>query len=170
MEPGSMCTRHSLLKLLAAPDAFVVTLLTVGVILVLIPYFAGTDFGLFKVPRVRLSVGRRLRWIGPLVLAFFVLLVLPMWPFACPRACTGASAASNERVRLILSNLSPRQIRVIWRSHEGKDKEPILLLRPGQRWEQGTLLNHVWCVVDAANGQFIQEIVVTEDGQEVKIR
>src|SRR5437773_7909503 len=113
-----MCIRYSALKLATLPDAFGITFLTIGIILALVPYFAGANFGIFHVPRVQPATGRTLRWGGPLVLMIAVFLHLPVWPLVCPQSCTSVSAVSDSPANLAILNSSSKTIRISWRSHE----------------------------------------------------
>jgi hypothetical protein len=72
--------RTSLFKMTTLPDAFGVVLLVFSFILLLAPYFSGTDFGLFKVPTVNDPTKKVLKIIGPVIFISIVLLFVPIVP------------------------------------------------------------------------------------------
>jgi hypothetical protein len=168
-----MCAKHSLLVLGQIPVQLGVAFSTVCAILALTPFLAGADFGLFRVPHVEPNVARWLRRLAlPILICSFVPYV-PMWPLVCPKVCTSFSSSASPGVasKLDFINSSSKTIRITWRSPEGKeDKYEPIVLRSGER-ETGidTFLNHDWCVVDATNGDFIQEVLVTQTHQQVEI-
>jgi hypothetical protein len=57
----------SLLKVIGIPESFGVVLLTFSFILLLSPYFSGTDFGLFKIPTFTIPANKKLKIIGPII-------------------------------------------------------------------------------------------------------
>jgi hypothetical protein len=67
------------------PQAFGAVLLSLSLILTLAPYFAGHDFGIFKIPSFREPTNRRLKFGGPIALALAIVLHLPI-PTG-PRMC-----------------------------------------------------------------------------------
>src|SRR5215472_9290433 len=58
---------------------FIVSLLVLGLILTLAPYLAGKNLGIFNVPTLKLTVRKRLKVLGPLLLLFFLALGIPIW-------------------------------------------------------------------------------------------
>jgi len=63
----------SLLKLLGLPSEFGLALLILSLILLLAPYFAGHDFGVFKIPPFKYVVKKKLKIIGPIL---FILILI----------------------------------------------------------------------------------------------
>jgi hypothetical protein len=142
-------------------------------ILALVPFLAGADFGVFRVPHVRPETGRWLKWIAFPALICSFALYLPVWPLVCPKVCASVSGTANpgEEASLDFVNLSSRTIKITWRSSDGKEDEyrPIVLL-PGRRVDNvQTYLDHDWCVVDDTTKDFIQEVRVTRTHQQVEI-
>jgi hypothetical protein len=72
--------KSSLFKISGLPDPFGVVLLVFSLILLLAPYFSGTDFGLFKIPIVSQSAKKLLKIIGPLLFVSCILFFLPIFP------------------------------------------------------------------------------------------
>lgn len=66
--------------LLELPPQIVATTFGVALILCLSPYFAGGDFGILKVPDFVPQIRRRLKIIGPLVLAIVLAGFIPIFP------------------------------------------------------------------------------------------
>lgn len=62
------------------PDPFGVVLLVFSFILLLAPYFSGTDFGLFKIPTVNDRARKLLKVIGPILFMFCIFLFAPILP------------------------------------------------------------------------------------------
>jgi hypothetical protein len=73
------------------PHEFGVTLLVLSLILSLVPYASGADFGLFKVPKFPKPTSQRLRIIGPIALGLSILAFVPVWPSA------GQDAKAEQR-------------------------------------------------------------------------
>src|SRR5258707_5016571 len=73
--------RSSFFKWSGLPDAFGVVLMVFSLILLLAPYFAGADFGLFNIPTVTEGAKKLLRVIGPV---FFILCILAFLPILSP--------------------------------------------------------------------------------------
>jgi SAM-dependent methyltransferase len=69
-------------KRLGVPDALINTIFVVIIILVLAPYVEGVDFRVFKVPVFSAPMIALLRWIGPVLLAGYLVLFLPVWQLA----------------------------------------------------------------------------------------
>lgn len=71
--------KESILKLIGIPETFGTTLLVLFLILVLTPYFSGSDFGIFKIPDLHESRKRKLKSFGPLLLIVTILLHIPFF-------------------------------------------------------------------------------------------
>ena len=69
----------SLMKLSGLPDAFTNTLLVFSFILVLVPYCAGKDFGVFKVPDVSMISRKILRLVAPVLFLAIMFAFLPIF-------------------------------------------------------------------------------------------
>jgi hypothetical protein len=69
---------QSILQRLGLPSEFGITILALTLTLSLAPYLSGADFGLLKIPPLALSIRRRLRVVGPCVLALAIVLHLPL--------------------------------------------------------------------------------------------
>jgi hypothetical protein len=136
-----MCPRLSLLKLLELPDAFGLTLLTIGLALCLAPYLGGIGVGTFTIPRVGPERGRQLKFIGPLFLLFSILIFAPAWPLICPASCVARSADGGAETEINFVNHSPKQITIIWHDDDGKEWENTRrTLDPGTELKQDTYL------------------------------
>jgi hypothetical protein len=68
----------SIITWLGLPEAFISILLSLGLILILSPYLAGTDFGIFKVPDLNAQSRKILKWLGPVFLLGLFLLFVPL--------------------------------------------------------------------------------------------
>jgi len=64
------------------PEAFGNVLLVFCLILVIAPYAAGADFGVFKIPAFSTYGKSRLKIAGPVFLILLILLFLPIWPIS----------------------------------------------------------------------------------------
>ena len=71
--------KNSTLELVGIPNEFGVVLLSFGLILTLIPYCGGTDWGIFKVPSMSTNAITILKFLGPALLSFIILLFIPLW-------------------------------------------------------------------------------------------
>jgi len=89
--------RRSTLKVLGLPDSFGQTILVLSLIFALAPYIPGADFGIFKIPfgNVDPFIIRLLRYLGPALFGFAILLHLPVWS---PEGKRQAHAAELDRV------------------------------------------------------------------------
>jgi hypothetical protein len=67
-------------QLLGLPDVVTTGFVTIATIAMLVPYAAGQDLGIFKVPKVSPSLTRRLRWVGPLLFCLSLLGFASLWP------------------------------------------------------------------------------------------
>lgn len=61
------------------PSEFGISLLTLSLILSLSPYFSGIDFGIIKIPKLKVRAQKVLKIIGPLILLLSFLSFLPIW-------------------------------------------------------------------------------------------
>ena len=68
----------SIITWLGLPESFISILLSLGLILTLSPYLAGTDFGIFKVPDLNAQYRKFLKWLGPVFLLGLSLLFVPL--------------------------------------------------------------------------------------------
>jgi hypothetical protein len=75
-----MIGKISLSKLLQLPDALVVILFVISIVLLLSPYFAGQAFGNFTLPVLTQRQQSWLKMIGPLAVIAFVFVILPVFP------------------------------------------------------------------------------------------
>jgi hypothetical protein len=73
-----MDSRRSIISWLGIPEAFGTLILSLALILTLAPYFAGTDFGIFKVPDLNAQYRKILKWLGPVSLLGAFLLFVPL--------------------------------------------------------------------------------------------
>lgn len=75
------------------PGAFGATLLLLGLILTLAPYFSGQDFGVIKIPDFSPEWRRKLKGIGPIV---FVLMIGIHIPFLTPNATQESGTETKQ--------------------------------------------------------------------------
>ena len=61
------------------PSEFGVSLLTLSLILFLSPYFSGVDFGVIKIPKLKIKTKKWLKFVGPILLISAISLFLPFW-------------------------------------------------------------------------------------------
>lgn len=73
-------SKVSLFEFVSLPADFGTAMLLMALILTLSPFLAGHDFGILKIPDFRDGVRRKLRFLGPLLLALVVLLHVPVLP------------------------------------------------------------------------------------------
>ena len=59
------------------PSEFGLSLLTLSLILFLSPYFSGVDFGVIKIPKLKIKTKKWLKFVGPILLLASVSLYLP---------------------------------------------------------------------------------------------
>ncbi len=71
--------RSSLFKMSGLPDAFGVILLVLSLVLLLAPYFSGTDFGQLRIPLVNEGTKKVLKIIGPVIFLSCVLFFVPFF-------------------------------------------------------------------------------------------
>lgn len=71
--------RRSTLQLLGLPDSVGALFLTAAVVLLLSPYLAGSDFGVFKIPAFPQETVRILRFVGPPLFLLLFCSFLPVW-------------------------------------------------------------------------------------------
>lgn len=84
----SAAVRQSVFGLLELPNDFGVVLLILTLILALVPYLSGKDFGIFKVPPFSIRARRVLLVVGPVAFASVIFLFVPLFkvdPLAAPR-------------------------------------------------------------------------------------
>lgn len=74
----------SILQLAEIPREFGILLLGLTLALALVPYFAGHDFGVVKIPNLQWQRRRVLRVLGPLLLALAAFLHAPVFSRAKP--------------------------------------------------------------------------------------
>lgn len=167
-----MCIKHSLLTMAGIPGAFGLTLLSVCLVLLLVPYLGGIDLRVITIPRVGPKIAKVLKWYGPATLFLVVLLHIPLWPLVCPQSCVSVSGnLTSTQASLHLTNSSSRPIRVSWRDAEGKeDPKLTFVLEPqAPTLDQPTFLGHDWCVVDATTHEYIEEFRITKMEQRIEI-
>jgi outer membrane protein OmpA-like peptidoglycan-associated protein len=70
----------SIITALNLPREFGITLLALTLVLALVPYFAGHDFGVVKVPKIQEGQRKPLRILGPVLLVLAVFLHVPVLP------------------------------------------------------------------------------------------
>jgi hypothetical protein len=75
-----MDKHQSIMNSLGIPDGFGAVLLTFGFILMLAPYFSGTDFGPFKIPLFTEKPRKWLKLIGPVIFTLLILMFIPFIP------------------------------------------------------------------------------------------
>jgi hypothetical protein len=75
---GGLVQSVSILKTLDLPPQFGVLVLSFAFILLVAPYFAGLDFGVFKVPEFSQGLRRRLVLLGPICFALAVIVHIPI--------------------------------------------------------------------------------------------
>jgi len=61
------------------PDTASGTLLIFSFILLISPYLAGADFGIFKIPSFKGDLLLILRFVGPIAFAITLILFIPLW-------------------------------------------------------------------------------------------
>ncbi len=74
----------SVLEATGLPSQFGTTLLLLFLILSIVPFFSGKDFGVLKIPEFGEASKRRLRLVGPLLLLTAIILHLPLLPLRTP--------------------------------------------------------------------------------------
>lgn len=94
-------TPMSVLERLNIPPEFGTTLLLLGLILALAPYFSGKDFGIFKVPQFSRGRRRLLYVVGPLLLLFAVSLHIPVLSEPSDQVNGEPPALANLTVRVM---------------------------------------------------------------------
>lgn len=93
--------RRSTLEVLGLPKEFGVVLLIPALILLISPYLGGTDWGIFKVPQFSEHTTAVLRWLGPGLFVFVLLLFLPLWePRGKPPISTARAVDTDSKYRL----------------------------------------------------------------------
>jgi len=70
--------KESALTAIGLPGEFGAALLILGLVLLLAPYFAGHDFGAFKIPAFKPALKRRLRVLGPAIFVLVVVMHIPI--------------------------------------------------------------------------------------------
>jgi len=69
----------SAFNLAGIPEAFGTTLLVLFLILSLVPYFSGSDFGIFKIPVLAGTTKRKSKYLGPILLAITLIFHIPFF-------------------------------------------------------------------------------------------
>lgn len=69
----------SLFRVLGFPDSFGAVLLVLALILLLSPYFSGSDFGIFKIPAISESGKKSMKVLGPIVFLLCALSFVPVF-------------------------------------------------------------------------------------------
>ena len=69
----------SIYQILGIPDAIAGTATLFCLILTLVPYAPGKDFGIIKVPSFSDRAARRLKFLGPILLVIFIAGFFPLW-------------------------------------------------------------------------------------------
>lgn len=95
----------TVLKLWGFPDAFGYTLLMLGLILTLGPYFFGLDFGVLKIPNFGDNIRKYLTFIGPIWLVLAIGLYLPFLPSSEEAK---ASLPPSDEVTVRMSDVDDR--------------------------------------------------------------
>ncbi len=75
-----MNNKESILRFIGLPNEFGFLLLVISLVLLMAPYFAGHDFGPFKIPDFKLKTRQYLKIIGPLFFVVMIVLHLPIVP------------------------------------------------------------------------------------------
>lgn len=109
--------RVSLFKLSGLPEPFGAVLLVLCLILLLVPYFSGSDFGIFKIPIVRNETRKVLKIVGPMLLLPCVFLFLPIFP-------------TNQQGSAVIS--SPRPNDVVSQPSPENNQSPLVTSTPGK--------------------------------------
>lgn len=71
--------RVSFIGLMKFPDTISAVFLIFAFILLISPYLAGADFGIFKVPIFKGDLLSLLKIVGPIVFVIMLILFLPLW-------------------------------------------------------------------------------------------
>lgn len=142
--------KSSLFRLSGLPDPFGVVLLSFSFILLLAPYFSGTDFGLFKIPTFETKAKRYLKIIGPGVFLVCLLSFIPL--FKVKKVTTEVAftpplnVPSNENVVTPLDSSSPSpspRIKTKSNLNIPTDATPKPSLNPDADQLMGTLIDLV---------------------------
>jgi len=67
-------------ELLGWPTQVGILFLTIGLVLALVPYLGGADFGVLKVPDLGAEKAKVLKRVGPVIPIIASILFLPVWP------------------------------------------------------------------------------------------
>jgi|LGOV01.1.fsa_nt_gb hypothetical protein len=73
-----MNNKEGILRFIGLPDEFGYLLLVISIVLLMAPYFAGHDFGIFKIPDFKPETRKYLKIIGPLFFVLIIVLHLPI--------------------------------------------------------------------------------------------
>jgi hypothetical protein len=126
--------KTSLFEVLGLPAPFGVVLLTFSFILLLAPYFSGTDFGLFKIPTFTLKARKWLKILGPVL--FFLCALSFIRLFQNDKA---TDTESNVRVaKLSVTKLSGAIERVELSQQRGGDVQVFILMSIANEGQQPT--------------------------------
>ncbi|HUP59089.1 MAG TPA: YCF48-related protein [Thermoanaerobaculia bacterium] len=105
-----MTDTQSILQRLNLPSEFGVVLLAFCFILAVAPYFAGSDFGVFKIPAFEIRMRRRLRVLGPAILVIAILLHLPLFRTSLAKPIPGRVSRISSPAKALWQ---PVPIRVV---------------------------------------------------------
>jgi len=131
--------KSSLFKISGLPDPFGVVLLVFSLILLLAPYFSGTDFGLFKIPIVSQSAKKLLKVIGPILFVSCILFFLPVFP--------------KKQQEPSATSANPPLVGIGKASSEETSPSPLITSEPGRtgitlRWNGSNTVS--WYLYDAS--------------------
>ena len=89
-------------------------------------------------------------------------------PTLGPVDCSRVSVGSEVPTTITFINKSSRTVQGFF-VHENGNEEPYGNVSPGERWEQGTWVNHSWCLRDRDTQKAVLFVVATLGSQEVTI-
>ena len=162
-----MTHRQSTYAKLGLPGAFGEAVLILTLVLLLAPYLAGADLGIFKIPELSVPAQHFLRYLGPVLFCAAVLLYYPIWP---RQALSVRSAGTDDPVTVRFENRTRNYVNIDWLDFEGKrDAGHHYVVEPGASKDVQTYVAHAWVVSNANSGAEIRTIVVAKDATRVSI-
>ena len=162
-----MNAKQSTYARLGLPSPFGQVVFTLAFVLLLAPYLANADIGIFKIPALPDTTQHFLKYFGPVFLVISVLLYYPFWT---RQVVSIRSAGIDVPITVTLQNCSKMYLKINWLDFEGK-KDPgcYLNLAPGESKEVPTYVAHAWSVSNANTGAELKPIIVTGKTSTVRI-
>ncbi len=69
----------NIFEIFGIPSEFGLSLLTVSLILFLSPYFSGVDFGVIKIPKLKIKTKKWLKFVGPVLSGNFSSILVKIF-------------------------------------------------------------------------------------------